>query len=273
MNTKPAILCDLDGVVWLARNPLDGASEAVANLRNAGHRVVFVTNNSFATLDQQEKYLFDAGIPANGDLVTSAMAAASLLEPQSRVLVCGGPGLVEAVRKRGAQAVEMDTLEESGIEVDAVVVGFHTSFDYRSLRLASRSIRHGARFVASNDDPTYPTPDGPIPGGGSIVAAVATASGSAPEIAGKPHLAMASLIRSSVPELDGRSIMIGDRPSTDGLFAARLNCRFALVRSDVTREEEAYFETQRMLSRPYATFAGNSLRDVASAILASPETR
>lgn len=268
MNRAFAILCDLDGVVWLARRPLPGAAEAISKLRSSGHRVVFVTNNSYATVAEQEQNLLDVGIPARGDVVTSAMAAASLLEVGMKVLVCGGPGLVEAVRLQRAEPIEMSQVEANHGHIDAVVVGFHRTFDYEGLRRASAEIRRGARFIASNDDPTYPTPEGPIPGGGSIVAAVATASGRNPEIAGKPHAAMASLVKSLVPNLDGMTVMIGDRPSTDGSFAASLGCRFALVRSDVSREET---DGRSIRSVPafVADFEGASLRDVSEGILNS----
>jgi 4-nitrophenyl phosphatase len=121
---------------------------------------------------------------------------------------------------------------------DAVVVGFHRHFSYDGLHVLSRAVRSGATFVATNDDATYPTPDGPIPGGGSIVAAVATAAGEHPVVAGKPHQAMASLVSEHFIGHDMREAwMIGDRLSTDGEFARRLGCRFAHVRSNVSESK------------------------------------
>jgi 4-nitrophenyl phosphatase len=116
------------------------------------------------------------------------------------------------------------------------LVGFHREFDYERMRIASDAVRNGARLIATNDDATYPTPDGPIPGGGAIVAAVATAAGVEPTIAGKPYIPMAALVAERCGSRFGPStaIMVGDRWSTDGLFAERLGCRFALVRSGVT---------------------------------------
>lgn len=262
-----AILCDMDGVVWLANRPLPRAAQAVQRLRSAGHRVVFVTNNSYATVGSQEELLAGIGIPAVGDVLTSAMAAATLVEPDSRVLVCGGPGLVESVRGVGAETLDTSAISVPGVSVDAVVVGFHTTFDYPSLRVAATAIRGGARFIASNEDATYPTPEGPIPGGGSIVAAVATASGRRPEVAGKPHEAMAALVRRHVTGVGELSVMIGDRPSTDGRFARTLGCRFALVRSAISADEtgdSGGLEVDR-------DFEGSSLWDVAHLIVGSHE--
>ena len=223
------MLCDLDGVVWLSRQAIPGAAEAIAKLRASGRRVMFVTNNSFSLLADQEQALAAIGIPAVGDVVTSAQAAAFLVEPGETVLVCGGPGVYEAVASRSATPI-------SEGEADAVIVGFHRDFDYERMRIASAAVRGGARLLATNDDATYPTSEGLIPGGGAILASVTTASGVNATIAGKPYAPMAELVRQRCgPEFSDRSaVMVGDRWSTDGLFAAALGCPFALVRTGVT---------------------------------------
>jgi 4-nitrophenyl phosphatase len=219
---------DLDGVVWLSADPIPGAAEAVARLRAAGQRVVFCTNFSGKLLAEQEAQLEDHGIPAHGDVLTSAMAAARLVQPGERVLICGGPGVAEAMAARGAVPVRDG-------DADAVAVGFHREFDYERLRIAARAVDRGARLIATNDDATLPTPDGPIPGGGALVAAVAYATGVEPVIAGKPHQPMADLVLSvGGPE----GTVVGDRPSTDGGLAARLGYRFALVLTGVTHEAD-----------------------------------
>jgi HAD superfamily hydrolase (TIGR01450 family) len=225
------VLCDLDGVVWLAHEPIPGSVEAIADLRAAGHRVLFVTNNSSARVEVQEASLAEIGIPAEGDVLTSASAAALLIEPGDRVLICGGEGVIQAVLQR--QAIVADT--DSKDEVDAVVVGFHRTFDYEEMLWASRAARNGARLIGTNDDATYPTPDGPIPGGGAILASIVTASGVIPVIAGKPHEPMAELVRATIgAEAAKRAVMVGDRPETDGLMATTLGCRYAHVESGIT---------------------------------------
>ncbi|NOX30230.1 MAG: HAD family hydrolase, partial [Actinobacteria bacterium] len=92
-----AWVLDLDGVIWLAHQPIDGAAEAVSRLRTAGERVLFVTNFSALTVSEAEQKLADVGIEARGDVITSSMAAGSLLHRGERVLVAGGPGVTEAV--------------------------------------------------------------------------------------------------------------------------------------------------------------------------------
>ena len=100
------VLCDLDGVVWLGGVPILGSVEAVEKLRQAGVRVVFVSNSSAPTIAEHTAALAAIGIVADGDVISSSTAAAELIEPGERVLVCGGPGVVEAVRRRGCDAAQ-----------------------------------------------------------------------------------------------------------------------------------------------------------------------
>ena len=215
---------DLDGVVWLDEQPIPGAAEAVAALRSAGEEVVFCTNLSSRPVAEAEAKLARHGIEAEGAVLTSAMAAAVLVEPGERVLVCAGPGVVQALEARGVEVVRDG-------DADAVVVGLHLDFDYERLRAAATAIRRGARFIGTNDDPTYPTPAGLLPGGGALVAAVATAAGVPATIAGKPNGPMAELVRTRLG--DGGTV-VGDRADTDGALARRLGYRFVLVLSGST---------------------------------------
>jgi len=221
---------DLDGVVWLAETPIAGSAEAIARLRAAGERVVFVTNNSNPRAAEYKDKLARHGIDAHGAVITSAMAAATLISAGERVLVCGGPGVVEALESRDAVIVHDG-------DADVVVVGFHREFDYERMRIAATAVRRGARLVATNDDATYPTPDGLIPGAGSILAGIERASGVAAEVAGKPYPAMASTVAARLD--GGPSVVVGDRPDTDGRFAAALGYPFALVLTGVVTPDEA----------------------------------
>ncbi|MEZ5379734.1 MAG: HAD-IIA family hydrolase [Acidimicrobiales bacterium] len=219
---------DLDGVLWTGKLPIPGSAEAVSRLLDRGHEVVFVTNNSFATVGEQEAKLAAMGIDAPGRFISSAMAGATLVEPDERVFVLGGPGIAEAVSARGAHLIEDTTSSPDG--VDAVLVGLDWHLSYDRLRFAVQSVAGGARFIATNTDPTYPTENGFYPGAGAIVASVAAATGQQPIIAGKPHEPQADLVRARFGS-DG--IMVGDRPETDGAFAVALGYRFGLVLSGV----------------------------------------
>lgn len=215
---------DLDGVVWLGDAPIPRAAEAVGRLRREGHDVIFCTNSSMQTVAEVEAKLQRQGIRAHGDVITSATAAAGLLARGERVLVCGGAGVVEAIESRGATPVRVGP-------ADAVLVGLDLDFDYDGLRAAATAVQQGARLIATNDDATYPTPEGMIPGGGAIVAAIERATGVQATVAGKPHAPMVELVRT---RLGTTGVMVGDRPDTDGRFATALGYAFGLVLSGVT---------------------------------------
>lgn len=216
---------DLDGVLWRGDRAIEGAAAAVAALGEAGVRVAFLTNNSALRVDEYVAKLRGFGVSASpDDIVTSAQAAARLVEPGETALVCAGDGVVEALSSRDVRVVRRG-------RADVVVVGWHVDFDYARLTAATEAVLGGARLVGTNDDATYPTPDGVLPGGGSILAAVAYASSTTPIVAGKPNEPMAVLVGERVGHVD---VMVGDRPSTDGLMARRLGAQFALVLSGVT---------------------------------------
>ncbi len=218
-------MVDLDGVIWLATNPIAGSASAVERLRANGIRVLFATNNAATTSGELIEKLAATGIPVEKeDLVSSAQAAANLLESGARAFVCGGDGVREALNDRGVKVV-------TDGPVAAVLVGWTRSFDFDLLATSMTIVRSGARLIGTNDDPTYPTPTGLIPGAGSILAAVARASQVEPEVAGKPYAPMAALVHDRAPDT---ALVVGDRPATDGLFAKRMGVPFALVHSGVT---------------------------------------
>jgi HAD superfamily hydrolase (TIGR01450 family) len=225
--SKGTWVIDLDGVIWLADDPIPGSAAAVARLRARGLAVVFATNNASPTIAELRTRLADAGIETEPDeLVTSAQAAASILEPGSTAVVCADGGVLEALAARGVTVVGEGP-------ADAVVVGWTRQFDFDLLATAATAVRMGARFVGTNEDPTHPTPGRLLPGSGAILAAVATAAQATPEVAGKPHAPLVALLRARAPDA---VIMVGDRPSTDGALARRLGIPFALVRTGVTSD-------------------------------------
>ena len=231
-RTAPPIdgiwLLDLDGVVWLGNDPIAGSAEAIGRLRDAGHRVAFFTNNSFSSRADLLRKFAEHGIAATAeDVLSSADAAAGLLEPGERAFVLGGQGIVEALGARGVEVVP----DPRPGEVDVVVVGLDRDLHFDRLTIATRAVSAGARLLGTNDDATYPTPDGPLPGGGALLAAVAYATGVEPLVAGKPNQPAVDLV---ARRLGNVAVMVGDRPSTDGVFGVRLGARYALVRSGVT---------------------------------------
>lgn len=225
------ILLDVDGVVRLGPTPIPGAGATVAALADLGIAVGFVTNNATLTPEQMAQRLAQVGVPAApGQIVTSASAAAALLEPGTRCLVIGMEGLRAALELRGCPSVD------DPAQAQAVVVGFDRNLVWDDLRRATLALTAGARFVATNDDPTFPSPEGLWPGNGAVVAALERSCGRSAEIAGKPH---APLLLAAA-ERFGRTpiLFVGDRHSTDIVGGAALGWDTALVLTGVTAAAE-----------------------------------
>lgn len=251
---------DLDGVLWRGVHPIEGSAGAVAALREAGVAVAFLTNNANPTLGDYVAKMADVGIEAAPEeFVTSAQAAAELLSRAltagDRVHVCGGPGLVEAVAARGLEVV-------GDGPAAAVVVGYDPGFDYDTLARAAEAARAGARFVATNVDATFPSGDLLLPGNGALVAAVATAAGVQPEVAGKPEAPYADLVRE---RLGRHGVMVGDRPSTDGALAEVLGWPFALVLSGVAGSDDG-----EPVPDPAPPFVADDLASLVPQLLDDP---
>jgi 4-nitrophenyl phosphatase len=237
-------ILDLDGVVWLSDDVIPGVPEAIAKLRDAGHTILFLTNNSSRRVADLVEKFEGMGISVEADeIVTSAQAAATMLEPGSVALVCAGDGVREALDARGVKTVDTGP-------ADAVVVGFHKEFDYDRLNAAYQAVRGGARLIGTNDDTTYPTPEGPIPGGGALLASVAAAAGVEPEVAGKPYQPMADAVLERIGGAADDGMVVGDRPDTDGLIAKRLGLPFALVFTGVTSEDDLPVDPEPVATAP-----------------------
>jgi HAD superfamily hydrolase (TIGR01450 family) len=241
-----AWVCDLDGVIWRGRAVIPGAPEAVARIRSAGERILFVSNNSSVTVEDLAAKLTAMGVPAGpGDVLTSAEAAASLVlsaQPRdgARVLVLGGTGIGEALDAVGVPWADADDSGLATTGLSHVIVGLDRRISYARISAAVSAVLDGAMLIGTNEDPTFPTEEGLRPGGGSMVALIAYASGVTPLFAGKPREASARLTldRLGVDSGDGL-VMVGDQPRTDGFFAQALGARFALVLSGVTSPEDA----------------------------------
>lgn len=249
MSDTRVLLCDLDGVVWRRSEPVQGSIAALGDLIGAGWSVLFITNSSHDPAGHHLDRLLELGVPDGVEVLTSPMAAALLCDPGEVVLCAAGPGVREELTRRGCSVLPGDV--EPTEEVDAVVVGLHPEFDYRRLGIAMRAIRAGARFIGTNSDPTFPTEAELLPGGGSIIGAVAVASGVTPTIAGKPEAPMAALIRSRLPAEVRRLVMVGDRASTDGAMAEAVGAEFAHVLTGVDDDRPS---------------AGSSFRDLAAVV-------
>lgn len=181
------LLIDLDGTVFCGRQPTGGAVQSLSQVRS---RKLFVTNNASRSADEVAAHLCELGFTATGeDVVTSAQSAAHLLAgqlaPGARVLIVGTEALANEVAAVGLRPVRR--FED---RPDAVVQGLSMTTGWSDLAEAALAIRAGALWVAANVDPTLPTERGLLPGNGSMVAALRTATGMDPRVAGKPAPAL-----------------------------------------------------------------------------------
>jgi glycerol-1-phosphatase len=229
-------LLDLDGVVYVGPNAVPAAPAALSRARELGMRLAFVTNNAARTAESVAQHLSDLGIPATADeVITSSQTAAHYLAQRlpagSKVLVAGTTGLIEALRERGLEPVF--SADDDPV---AVAQGYSPDADWRMLAEATVAIRRGALWVATNLDATLPSPRGPLPGNGSLVAAVQHATGVAPVAVGKPdptmHRETVERSRAQHP------LVVGDRLDTDIQGARAVGCDSLLVFSGVCTPAE-----------------------------------
>lgn len=226
-----AALYDLDGVLYVGGEAVPYAAASVAAARAAGLRSAFVTNNASRRPAAVATHLTELGIPATAaDVVTSAQAAVRLLHgllpARATVLVVGAQGLYDEVAEGGFVPVW-----EATDDVAAVVQGYGPQTGWASLAEAAVALRRGARWVATNADSTLPSPRGPLPGNGALVAALELATGLTPLVAGKPEPALH--LESVARVAAQRPLVVGDRLDTDVLGAVRGGADSLLVLTGV----------------------------------------
>jgi glycerol 3-phosphatase-2 len=220
-------LLDLDGVVYLLHEPIPEAAATLAALPGLDCDPVFVTNNASRSPETVAESLRGMDIPAEADQVlTSAQVVASGILDRigkgGKVLVTGSDALRTAVVEAGL--VPVKDPKAAG----AVAFGYTPQTTWRSLADTTIAVRGGAYWAAANLDATLPTPDGPLPGMGALVGAVATALGHGPDfVAGKPEQPIYRLAMARKP--GARAIMVGDRPDSDIAGANRAGLDSLLV--------------------------------------------
>jgi HAD superfamily hydrolase (TIGR01450 family) len=246
------LLIDLDGVVWIGREPVPGSVEALRTLLEAGKRIVFVTNNPGRPPQAYAERLGELGVAAGPEqIVTAGMVVARLAGEAASgaggtAFVIGRSALKEMVAATGTRLLAGPEAEEA----DVVVVSGHRGFDYEELKTAKFALDNGARLFATSHDPTMPYPGGELPGTGAVLAAVEVASGREATIAGKPErhlfeMAIAAIRGSFCTNAvqkeprDERLAMVGDRISSDIEGGRNAGLETVLVLSGTTSRQEA----------------------------------
>ena len=248
--THLVLLVDLDGVVYRGADPVPGVAAVLARRADAGDAVVYVTNNSMHYRTDYVRRLADLGAPVTLESIVSAPRATALYlrehEPEvRRVLTVGASGLDRELRDVGLQVVNsayaaermakegLDGVGAAGVP-DAVVAGVDPQLTYLRLAAAADCIRAGARFIATNRDPTYPTERWLRPGAGAIVSAIEVASGVAPVTIGKPQPLLMEQAAHAAGADPKDAIVIGDGIVTDLEAAKRVGARAILMLTGVT---------------------------------------
>ncbi|HEX8025710.1 MAG TPA: HAD-IIA family hydrolase [Candidatus Limnocylindrales bacterium] len=263
------LLVDLDGVVYRGADPVPGVASVLAARAAAGDDVVYVTNNSMHYRADYVTRLTELGAPVSADRIVSAPRATALYlrerEPGvRRVLTVGAGGLDRELRDVGLEVVNAgfaaERMAKEGLDgvgaagrPDAVVAGVDPQLTYLRIAAAADCVRAGARFIATNRDPVYPTERWIRPGAGSVIAAIEVASGVTPVTIGKPEPLLMEEAASAVGRNAHEAIVIGDGILTDLAAAHRVGARCVLMLTGVSTREAA--EALPEAERPWALAA------------------
>jgi 4-nitrophenyl phosphatase len=242
MPTKPslssinALILDMDGVLWRDQQPIGDLPTIFQAIERSGRKVVLATNNATLSVAQYLDKLRRFGVELQSwQIVNSPEATAQYLKKRfpegGSVYIIGEAGLRDTLKACNFHYSETD--------VCAVVAGLDRQFNYEKLKTATHLIRSGALFIGTNPDPTFPTPQGLVPGAGAILAALQAATDVEPIIIGKPSVEMYRLALERLNARPEETLVVGDRLETDIIGAQRLGCRAALVLSGVTSESVA----------------------------------
>jgi HAD superfamily hydrolase (TIGR01450 family) len=232
------VLLDLDGCLWVGDDACEGAVDAVTALREAGAKVLFLTNDVRHAPEDFVRKLWRLGFQASlAEVVTVGAALQFHLSGRDRgsAFVVGSDALIEHVSAAGLRILNRTPF---ATRADVVVVGAHEDFNYDELRTATQAVLRGAELVAATRDRTFPMPDGPWPASGAVLAAIETATGRLADlVVGKPESAMYEAARDRLGP--GRMLAVGDLLDVDVAGARRAGLDSALVLTGGTTREAA----------------------------------
>jgi NagD protein len=228
-------LMDMDGVLVHEEHALPGADRFLAALREHERPFLVLTNNSIYTRRDLAARLRASGLDVPEESIwTSALATARFLEdqrPGGSAYVIGEAGLTTALHQAGYTMTERNP--------DYVVLGETRTYSFERITQAIRLVGAGARFIATNPDPTGPAPDGPLPATGSVAALISRATGVEPYYVGKPNPLMMRSALNAIEAHSESTAMIGDRMDTDIVSGLEAGLHTILVLSGVATREAA----------------------------------
>jgi len=230
------LIFDMDGVIWRGDQPLADLPYIFNTLHERGIQFILATNNTTLSIDNFLLKLQNFGVLLDKwQVINSSLATAVFLKKQfpegGPVHIIGEEGLFETLREFEFYHQEQDVL--------AVIVGLDRKLTYEKLKQASFAIQSGAPFIGTNPDPSLPTPEGLIPGTGTMLAALEAASGIRPKCIGKPEPELYNLALKRLKCRPEETLVIGDRLETDIAGGQNIGCLTCAVLTGVASEEEA----------------------------------
>jgi len=235
MPSISGLILDMDGVLYQGNQPLGDLHRLFAGIQEKGLRVIMATNNATRNTDEHLAKMQSFGIELEPwQIINSIQVVVELLK---RHFPNGGP-IYCVVTPSTMAAIEDAGYYNDEKNAQAVIVGLDRNLTYEKLETATLLIRSGLLYIGTNPDGSYPTPRGLLPGAGSVIAAVTTASGVQPLFAGKPEPAMFEISMERLGTTSQTTLAIGDRLDTDILGGQRAGCRTGLVMSGVTTPTE-----------------------------------
>lgn len=248
LDTFDGVIFDLDGTVYLGDRAIPGAVDCIQRLRQMGKKVLFISNKPIEPRARYAAKLTRLGIPTpEEDVINSAFVLGHYLAshlPDKQYYVVGEEWLRQEMRSYGLTVVdeftsqdEREVIDPTGI--DAVIVAFDRTLDYRKLNTAYQALVHGACFFATNADATCPVAGGAVPDAGATIAYLELSTGRKLELlGGKPSVLMMDVAREQLQLPAPRCLLVGDRLETDMRMGQQAGFRTALVLSGVTRIED-----------------------------------
>lgn len=254
-----ALILDMDGVLWKSDAPIGDLPATFRRIRERGLKFVFATNNGTLTPEEYQRKLHDLGVEVEpSQVVTSALGIAFLLAKTyprgTKIFVIGGNGVRIALEEKGFEIVPI----EHATEAQVFVMGIDREINFQKIAEASLLVRNGIPFYTTNDDKTFPTPRGEIPGSGAWLSIITTATGVNPIVAGKPFPYMMELSLEKLGTTKEETLVVGDRLETDIAAGQGVGCPTALVLSGVSTRDQATDW------QPEITIIADSLADLIS---------
>lgn len=255
-NIKSLIL-DMDGVLWRGDSPIGDLPGIFARIQGKNLKVAFATNNSMRTPEQYMDRLEGYGVQIEPwQVVTSALGIADMLgrkyQPGTKLFVIGESGVLNALREKGFEL--LSTVEAD--QAKALVMGMDRQINFEKMATASLLVQRGLPFYATNNDKSFPTSHGEIPGAGAWISVVTTATGIEPIIAGKPFPFLLELARERLGTLKEETLVVGDRLETDIAGGQAAGMPVALVLTGVCSRADAVAWT------PEVNFIAENLSDL-----------